>query len=124
MTALSRDPLKTVVSYSHVAQDSQAVEVLVDELRVRLRCDVFIDREMPSGVSWEASIDVKIQNADCVIALVSRGSLASDRCREEWRSAREHLRQRGRPQILPLRIDDSTDIPQTLTDIQIDRWRP
>jgi len=74
---------------------------------------------MPGGTAWKTSITNEIQAADCVIALVSEASLRSDWCRSEWKTAKDLSDRRGRPHIVPLRLDNSVDIPREFENIQI-----
>lgn len=134
MTNHSIEPADAFISYKHASVDLEAANHLGTELsdwhknknqdKPRYKWNVFLDHEMRSGADWKANIREKIQGADCFIALISRSSLDSEKCRDEWSIAEQCHRQRGRPHLLPLRLDDSSEIPEVFNVPHIRRLNP
>src|ERR1035437_6954164 len=69
--------------------------------------DAWIDRQrLQAGCSWTREIEAALDEADYVLALMTRGSYASEICRaEQLRSLRK-----GKC-VIPLKVQPGTEIP-------------
>src|SRR5262249_50277016 len=67
---------------------------------------VFIDRHIQIGMQWAKEIEQRIGSADVVIPLISASSIQSEMLGYEIQLAHEYAqKQRGKPRILPIRIN-------------------
>jgi hypothetical protein len=102
-------------------RDSQEDEELVQFIESQLSqngCDVFIDRYLTMGVDWAREIEARIRSADAVIPLLSTESINSEMLGFEIETAHEASQlQRGRPRILPVRVNYTGPLPEPLAGI-------
>ena len=99
------DVVYAFLSYSR--NDKHLVVETVARFEANHWCRVFYDRHITPGAEWERVLKNGINNSDCFIALVSKSSIRSQRCRKEWAEAIECYKARGRPFLLPVTIDES-----------------
>jgi len=106
--------------------DEQVLNLLEVELR---KCGyrVFVDRHIQVGMEWAQEIERRVTGADAVIALLSPTAVDSEMLAYELQIARESARKRGKPSILPVRIDFEAPLPAALADlldgIQYTQWK-
>jgi predicted GTPase len=75
--------LKVFVSYSHQDEPYRnELEVCLSMLKRQKIIDVWSDRQILAGSSWEKEIDSNIESADIFIFLISADFIASDYCYE------------------------------------------
>jgi hypothetical protein len=80
-------------------------------------CRVFIDRHLSVGMQWAREIEMEIRSADVVIPLLSAASVTSEMLAYEIQIAHENAQQRGKPHLLPVRIQEDVSLPENLTGI-------
>ena len=71
---------KIFISYSRA--DTEYVSSLVNNLR-RQNYDVWFDKEIRSGTDWDNTIEEEIKNADTMILVLSKTSVASENVKDE-----------------------------------------
>lgn len=98
-------------------RDEQLVGFIEAEL-ARRGCEVFIDRYLTMGVDWAREIESRIRSADAVIPLLSAESIHSEMLGFEIETAHEASQlQKGRPRLLPVRVDYTGPLPEPLASI-------
>ncbi len=103
-------PKKIVLLYKRNLQpDEKALLFLEERLRARGH-DVYVDRHLKIGVEWANSVELRIREADVVIAIVSPKSLQSEMLEFEAETAHDQYSQTGKPIILPVRIGSFEEI--------------
>jgi class 3 adenylate cyclase len=75
---------------------------------------VFVDRHLAVGMQWAEEIDRQIRTADGVIPLLSEASIQSEMLAHEVHIAHETAQQRGRPRLLPVRVNYTGPLPEGL----------
>src|SRR6266404_3977581 len=95
---------------SNVQPDGQVLKMLQEEI-TRQGCQVFIDRDLTIGVEWARQIENRIRQADAVIVLLSAASTQSEMIAYEIEIAHEAAQQKGKPRILPVRIQLAGSLP-------------
>jgi serine/threonine protein kinase len=110
--------LEIVLLYKRNAQpDEQIMQALTQKLTSR-GCRVFVDRHVAVGVEWAREIERKIGEADAVIPLLSAPSVRSEMLGYELELARSFAeRQKGKPRILPIRVQFEEELPDSLHSI-------
>ena len=110
--------LEIVLLYKRNAQpDEQIMQALTEKLTSR-GCRVFVDRHVSVGVDWAREIERKIGEADAVIPLLSAPSVRSEMLGYELDLARSFAeRQKGKPRILPIRVQFEEELPDSLHSI-------
>jgi hypothetical protein len=98
---------------------AQPEEVLLKLLEARLTEQgfrVFVDRPGPSGVEWAAEIRHQVGAADTVVPLLSETSIHSEMLAYEVELASQAAQtQKGRPRLLPIRVDYAGPLPFSST---------
>ena len=115
----------TTASTTRVAllykRGSQPDEQLVEFIEAHLRqngCQVFRDRHLTMGVDWAREIEEQIRSADAVVPLLSPESIYSEMLGFEIESAHEAAQlNRGRPKLLPVRVNYTGPLPEPLASI-------
>jgi serine/threonine protein kinase len=99
----------------NVQPDEQLLQLLEGEL-VRNGYRVFIDRHLLVGMEWAREIESRICRAEAVIPLLSESSVKSEMLAYEVEIAHEAAqRQNGKPRILPIRVNFSDPLPDTMS---------
>ena len=81
-------------------------------------CQVFIDRHMTVGVEWAKEIERQVRTADAVVPLLSAASVQSEMLAYEVQIAHDAARQqRGKPRLLPVRVNYTGPLPEPLAAI-------
>lgn len=118
---------EVAILYKRNAQpDEQLLRLLESEL-VRSGYRVFIDRHLLVGMEWAREIERRICQAEAVIPLISESSVKSEMLAYEIEIAHEAAqRQNGKPRILPIRVNFSEPLPDTmsatLSPLQYAEW--
>ena len=107
--------------------DEQILRLLETEL-VRNSYRVFIDRHLLVGMEWAREIERRICQAEAVIPLLSESSVKSEMLAYEIEIAHEAAqRQKGKPRILPIRVNYFDPFPDTmsanLNPLQYAEWK-
>jgi TolB-like protein len=114
------------VFISYASEDAEAAQRLSDALRAA-GIDVWFDQtELRGGDAWDASIRRQIKACDLFIPVISRHTHTRDEgyFRLEWKLAvdRSHLMVADRPFLLPVVIDDTSDmdekVPERFREVQ------
>jgi hypothetical protein len=105
---------KIYFSYSH--SDSDLVQKLANKL-VETGHEVFIDRNILPGTKWQNTLSKALREADVVIIIFSKESISSRWLMSETGAALGYFRERNKPKVIPIIIDD-IDIPDIISDIQ------
>ncbi len=101
----------------HATPDASLLTFLEQQLS-RLGFGVFIDRHLTLGVDWAREIERRIGAADAVIPLLSESSIQSEMLGFEIEIAHEAAQnQRGRPALLPVRVNFGGPLPEPLAGI-------
>ena len=121
------DPSRVVILYKRNAQpDGHVLLVLEKELSSR-GYHIFIDRHMTVGIQWAKEIEHQIRTAEAVIPLLSAISVQSEMLAYELKIAQETLHQKGRPHLLPVRVDYleplTGELEEILSPIQYTAWQ-
>jgi WD40 repeat protein len=102
---LKKSSLSLFISYAHGDAGLVAAR-LAEHLRAK-GFDVWLDLERAKlGASWTRKIETGIDDADVVLALLSKGAFNSDICRAEQLRA---LRKKKR--VVPVLIEKDADVP-------------
>jgi serine/threonine protein kinase len=112
------ETMRVVLLYKRNAQpDEQILAMLETELRAQ-NFEVFIDRHMSIGVEWAQEIERQVRNADVVIPLLSTASVTSEMMTYEVQTANDAAQnQKGKPRLLPVRINFEGALPDALAAI-------
>jgi serine/threonine protein kinase/class 3 adenylate cyclase len=105
--------------------DEQVLSLLESELR-KQGYRIFVDRHMQVGMEWAQEIDRRVSGADAVIVLLSAAAANSEMLAYELQIAQESARKRGKPFILPVRINFDAALPGSLANLealQYSHWR-
>lgn len=106
--------------------DEQVLKLLEEQLR-RSGYKIFIDRHLQVGMEWAREIERRITSADAVIVLLSAAAVGSEMLEHELQIARGAAAKRGKPSILPVRINFDAELPGSLAallnGIQYFQWR-
>jgi hypothetical protein len=97
---------RVFVSYSHHTPDQLLAQALSASLAQEH--EVFIDTNIVGGRTWGEVIEQELQTADFIIPLLSASSMASPMVVAEIATAHQLNVNRGRPGIIPVRLDDTT----------------
>jgi len=110
----------------NVQLDEQVLNLLEGELR-KSGFRVFVDRHTQIGMEWAQEVEQRVTGADAVIALLSSTAANSEVLAYELQIAHESARRKGKPYILPVRINFDAVLPgslATLLDgVQYSQWR-
>ena len=110
----------------NVQLDEQVLNLLEGELR-KSGYRVFVDRHTQIGMGWAQEVEQRVNGADAVIALLSSAAANSEMLAYELQIAHESARKKGKPCILPVRINFDAVLPgslATLLDgVQYSQWR-
>ena len=105
---------RAFISYKHnVEPDGRLAMAFVAALTQQGH-QVFIDKEIRVGQEWPTIIRRELEASDFLVLLLSSTSANSEMVIEEVRTADELRKQRGRPIILPIRIDYRDELPYDL----------
>lgn len=124
---MSAPPKAVFLSYA--SQDAEAARALCDALRAA-GIEVWFDQsELRGGDAWDASIRRQIKECALFVPIVSASTQERTEgyFRLEWRLAeqRSHLMARGRPFLLPVAIDGTSEreahVPETFLEVQWSR---
>ena len=93
------------IGYS--SKDQEFADRLYADLQSNgVRC-WFAQRDLPIGGDLWADIDLAISTRDKVVLILSKDALASDWVEDEVKKGFAEERERGKPMLFPLRIDDA-----------------
>ncbi len=109
--------LKVCLLYKRDAQPDEELLKMIEQFLVTHGHDVFVDRNLVVGMQWAAEIDRQIRSSDAVIPLLSQASVQSEMVSYEIQSANEEAQHRGKPQLLPIRVNFTGPLPETLAPI-------
>jgi len=100
-----KSPVRLFISYAH-SDGSELASRLAADLQ-NSGFTVWWDKDrLRAGASWTVGIETGLDDADVVLAILSRGSYTSDICRaEQLRALRKHKR------VLPLVLQNDADMP-------------
>ena len=123
------DPTRAVF-LSHASQDAEAAKRICDALRAA-GIEVWFDQsELRSGDSWDRQIRKQIHDCTLFVPLISANTeqRLEGYFRLEWRLAdqRTHQMAQGKPFLMPMVVDDTTEdgahVPNSFIDVQWTRW--
>lgn len=101
----------------HAQPDERILSILETELRAQGH-EVFIDRHMSIGVEWAQEIERQVRSADAVVPLLSAASVSSEMLTYEVQTAHDAAqKQKGKPRLLPVRINFEGALPDALATI-------
>jgi hypothetical protein len=110
----------------NVQLDEQVLNLLEGELR-KSGYRLFVDRHLQIGMEWAREIERRVTGADAVIVLLSAAAVNSEMLAHELQIAHESAQKKGRPYILPVRIDFDAALPNSLAAVldglQYSQWR-
>src|ERR1700722_12834181 len=113
-------PASRAVFLSYASQDAELVQRIADALRA-VGVEVWFDKsELRGGDAWDAKIRKQIKDCALFVPIISANTQARPEgyFRLEWHLAeqRSHLIARGRPFIVPVAIDRTTDVEALVPD--------
>jgi hypothetical protein len=97
----------------HVQADEEMLKSLEQAFAAR-GYQVFVDRHLGIGVEWAKELDRRIREADAVIPLLSAASVHSEMLTGELQIAHDEAQKRGKPRILPVRLDFEGPLPSEM----------
>jgi hypothetical protein len=112
---------KVAIIYKRSARPDDELLAYLEQEMVGRGAAVFIDRHLSVGVEWALEIEKQIRSADAVIALISAKSVNSEMLEYELRTALDEMEQRGKPRILPVRVQFTDPVEGELGKI-LDRF--
>ena len=74
---------KAFISYKHEVEPDEALADCFTKYLIKQGHQVFIDKQILIGQKWPPIIRQKIEEADCLVVLISNHSVASDMVIEE-----------------------------------------
>jgi class 3 adenylate cyclase len=98
-------------------RNAQPDEELLQLLETHLKeagFQVFIDRHLAIGVEWAREIERQIRASEAIVPLLSAAAVESEMLAYEVEIAHRAAQQRGRPRILPIRVDYQDPLPDAL----------
>src|ERR1700686_2668567 len=109
---------RVVILYKRHAQpDEQILPLVETDLRSQ-GYEVFVDRHMSIGVEWAQEIERQVRTADAVIPLLSSASVSREMLTFEVQTAYDAAqKQKGKPRLLPVRINFEEQLPDALAVI-------
>src|SRR5262245_60522853 len=117
-TIAGAPPVKVVVVYKRNVPQDEAVLRQLETFLGRNGIALFVDRQPNLGVEWAKEIERQIRTADAVVPLLSAESVASEMLGFEIEIGHEAAQvQRGRPRLLPIRINFTDPLPEPLAGI-------
>lgn len=109
---------RVAVIYKRDSSPDQDLVGFIEQQLAEQGCEVFIDRYLTMGVDWAREIEARIRSADAVVPLLSADSIHSEMLAFEIESAHEASQlQRGRPRLLPVRVNYTGPLPEPLASI-------
>jgi serine/threonine protein kinase len=115
--AVTPKPRIALLYKRHAQPDEQVLALLEAALRAE-GYEVFVDRHMSIGVEWAQEIERQVRTADAVIPLLSAASVSSEMLTFEVQTAHDAAqKQKGKPRLLPVRIDFEEKLPKALAGI-------
>ena len=108
---------RVVILYKRNAQPDGQVLLLLERELGKRGYHVFIDRHMTVGIQWAKEIEYQIRTAEGVIALLSATSVQSEMMAYETKIAQETMQRKGRPHLLPVRVNYAEPLVGELADI-------
>jgi hypothetical protein len=94
---------KIFISYKRNQEPDQPIALLVYQELLKHH-DVFIDQTLLIGARWAEAIDEKLEKADYLISFISESSVNSEMVIGEITKAHRLQKERGKPDILPVRL--------------------
>jgi serine/threonine protein kinase len=116
--ARDTEALHVALLYKRNAQPDEHVLGLLQEELTNHGHKVFIDRSLGIGVEWAREIEREVRTSDAVVPLLSAASSMSEMLGYEVQIAHEAAQQqKGKPRILPVRINFEDALPEPLGSI-------
>jgi serine/threonine protein kinase/class 3 adenylate cyclase len=110
----------------NIQLDGQVLNLLEGELR-KSGYQVFVDRHTQIGMEWAQEVEQRVSGADAVVVLLSSTAANSEMLAYELQIAHESARKKGKPCILPVRINFDAALPGSLAallhGVQHSQWR-
>jgi hypothetical protein len=111
-------PVRVALLYKRNVQPDETLLQLLEKELARQGCSIFIDRHLGLGVEWAKEIERQIRTADAVVPLLSEAAMQSEMMGFEIEIAHEASQtQRGRPALLPIRVNFTGDLPEPMAGI-------
>lgn len=105
--------LKVVLLHAHAGPKDDHVAAILHEHLSQAGHDVAVDRSQTGSIDWAARIQQMIEEADAVVPLISQQSAFDEVMGFEIEVAQEAQRRRkGRPVLLPVRLDYTGPLPE------------
>jgi tetratricopeptide (TPR) repeat protein len=109
----SQMPQKGAVFLSYASQDAEAARRICDALRATGIVVWFDQSELRGGDAWDQSIRKQIKNCSLFVPVISKHTQTrlEGYFRLEWKLAedRSHLMAKGKPFIVPVTVDATSD---------------
>jgi hypothetical protein len=104
--------LKVVLLHAHQGPKDDRVAAVLHEHLSQEEHDVAVDRSQTGSIDWAVRIQQMIEEADAVVPLISQQSASDEVMGFEVEVAQEAQRRRkGRPVLLPVRVDYTGPLP-------------
>lgn len=111
-------PLRIVILHYRRSERDRGMTRLLETHLKQAGNDVFVDRYSDVGITWAREIEERIRDADIVLPLLSAASIVSELLAGEIQSADEARQRDGsKPRIIPIRVDFSGPMPDTISHI-------
>lgn len=109
---------RCVVILGHACgAQNQRLSALLQKDLSRNGWPVSLDKHNTVGIEWAWQVESKAAEADAVVALLSPESIESEMLAYELESARDASVRKGKPIVIPVRIQYSDALPGTLSGV-------
>lgn len=108
---------KVSLLYKRDALPDEDLLRIIEQFLTTLGFEVFMDRKLVVGMDWYKEIERQIRSSDAVIPLLSALSVQSEMVSYEIQIANEEAQRRGKPRLLPVRVNFTGVLPETLAPI-------
>jgi len=109
---------QVAILYKRRAQPDEEILAFLEDGLCRLGYTVFVDRHLSVGVEWAREIERQVKDSYAVVPLLSNQSIYSEMLEYEIQTAsRAAQEQKGRPRLLPVRIQYEGPLPPALESI-------
>ncbi|MCP4424626.1 MAG: toll/interleukin-1 receptor domain-containing protein [Chloroflexi bacterium] len=107
-------PARLFIGYNSRAEQDSALAAYLHEFLAEQGHHTFIDKGMRAGTNWLDELDWQIKTADFLLVILSKDSGDSEMVQQEVQRAYDYRKQRGYPQILPVRLAYEGMLPYSI----------
>lgn len=105
---------RVFVCYKRYSENDNRLALYLYKNLSELGHEIFIDKTIRTGTNWLEKIDQEIREADFLVVLLSKESADSEMVQQEVYRAYEYRKERGHPDILPIRVKYTGLLPYSI----------